>query len=66
MAGGIQSRWGGAKGSIHVGVDVTRYEAIGIHVVGGPLICEGLDELVDAALGIHVGRHSQSALVGEE
>lgn len=36
---------------VHVGCDIPRSNSIDLHIVSGPLVGEGLDELSDGALG---------------
>ena len=56
----------GEEGAVHVGGDVAGDDGVDVDVVGGPLVCEGLDELADAALCARVGGDGEAALVGEE
>ena len=51
---------------IHVGVDVAGDDGIHMDVVGGPLVCEGLDELTDTPFCTRVGGDGEAALVGKK
>ena len=56
----------GEEGLIHVGIDVAGDDSIHVDVMGGPLVCESLDELTDTPLCTRVGGDGEAALVGEK
>ena len=54
-------------GLVHVGHDIARGDEIDVEVVGGPFVCECLDELSDATLcTTRVDRDGEAALVDEK
>ena len=56
----------GEEGLVHVRIDVAGDDGIDVDVVGGPLVCEGLDELSHTTLCARIGGDGEAALVGEE
>ena len=56
----------GEEGLVHVRGDVAGDDGIDVDVVGGPLVCEGLDELSDAALCACIRGDGEAALESQE
>ena len=56
----------GEEGLVHVGLDIAGDDGVDVDVVGGPLVCECLDELTDTTLCTRVGGDGEAALVREK